>query len=74
LEEADQAVSDWNKAIELNPQDALSHVNIGYVLLDKDRLEEALPYFQKARDLGLSEVADEVKRLKSLLITGMRRK
>ena len=38
LEEHDQAVS----------QDTLSRVNVGYVLLDKDRLEEALPYFQKA--------------------------
>ena len=50
----DSAIEDYNKALELDPDDAETYCNIGSVLQDKGQLEEALTYYHKALQLNPS--------------------
>lgn len=44
----DEAVVEWKKALELNPNDPFANNDLGTHLLKKGRLDEAIVYFQKA--------------------------
>jgi tetratricopeptide (TPR) repeat protein len=46
------AVTDWNRAIELAPEDAISHNNLGFALAQLGRLRDALVHLQKAVELN----------------------
>ena len=48
LDNTDEAISEYKKAIELDPKDATSHNNLGYLYLISENLEEAQIYFEKA--------------------------
>ncbi len=48
LGKATMAQEHLNKALELNPQNALAHLNMGYLLLDKGLPSDALADFAKA--------------------------
>jgi tetratricopeptide (TPR) repeat protein len=44
----EEAIAEWKKALELNPQDPFANNNLGTHLLKKGQLDAAIPYFQKA--------------------------
>lgn len=45
------AIREWRKALELNPEDAKSHNNLGLALAKTGKLEEAIPQYQQALSL-----------------------
>ena len=47
----DDAVREFNKVIELNPQTSWGYVNLGAVLMTKERLTDAIAAFTKATTL-----------------------
>jgi tetratricopeptide (TPR) repeat protein len=46
--EVDEAMAQFQKALEINPKDPPSWNNVGNVLLHWGKVDEAIPYFQKA--------------------------
>ena len=44
----EEAIAEWKKALQLNPQDPFANNNLGTHLLKRGQLDEAIPYFQKA--------------------------
>lgn len=51
----DQAMEDYRKALELEPENIYAYNNIGYVLQAKGQFEEAIPYFSKSIELMQDE-------------------
>ena len=49
------AVQEWRKALETNPNDAKAHFNLGYSLNETGAAEEAIAEYRKACDLGPDE-------------------
>ncbi len=47
----DQAISDFNKALEINPKDAEAYFNRGIVHLEKGRYEQAISDYTKALEI-----------------------
>jgi tetratricopeptide (TPR) repeat protein len=45
------AIPEWRKALELNPEDAKSHNNLGLALAKTGKLDEAIPQYQEALSL-----------------------
>jgi Flp pilus assembly protein TadD/Tol biopolymer transport system component len=50
-ERFDEAVPQWSKALELNPDDGKAHFNMGYSLFELGRLDQAIEEYRKACDL-----------------------
>jgi tetratricopeptide (TPR) repeat protein len=50
-ERLDDAMAEFQKAAEIDPQSAEARNNAGRVLASKGRLEDAIPYFQKAVEI-----------------------
>jgi tetratricopeptide (TPR) repeat protein len=48
----DQAISDYSKAIELNPKDADAYKNRGAAYLDKGQYNQAISDYNKAIELN----------------------
>jgi tetratricopeptide (TPR) repeat protein len=48
----DEALIDFTRAIELDPTNAQAYVYIGALLTNQSKPREALPYFEKAAQLG----------------------
>jgi len=48
----DEAITDFGKAVELDPAYAGAEGNLGHALLSKDNLDAAIPHLQRALDLG----------------------
>jgi len=44
----EEAIAEWKKALEINPDDAVVNNNLGTHLLKKGQLDEAIPHFEKA--------------------------
>jgi tetratricopeptide (TPR) repeat protein len=44
----DEALAEWKKAVELNPEEAKAHFNLALALERKGQLEEAITEYQKA--------------------------
>jgi tetratricopeptide (TPR) repeat protein len=42
------AIARWRKALELSPDDAKAHTNLGVLLADTGKLDEALAHYRKA--------------------------
>lgn len=42
----------WKDTLRKNPDCEMAHMNLGYLLREQNRLEEALVHFQKSRDLA----------------------
>jgi len=49
----DEAVSEFRKALRLNPDDAEAHSNLGVALAEQGKIEEAIPEYQEALRLNL---------------------
>jgi Flp pilus assembly protein TadD len=47
----DEAIVQFQKALELNPGDAKAHGNLGVVLADRGRFNEAMAHYQKALEI-----------------------
>ena len=59
----DQAISDFSKAIEINPQDAAAYVNRGYIHFVKlGNKEKGCSDFKQACEFGECENYNLVKR------------
>lgn len=52
----EEAISQYNDALRLNPHDIEAHNNLGYALLKKGRIDEAFTQFQEALRLNPSYV------------------
>jgi superkiller protein 3 len=50
-EKLDEALSEYQKAIEIKPAYAKGHFNLGYVYRKKGMLEEAIHSFQRALEI-----------------------
>jgi Flp pilus assembly protein TadD len=48
----EEAVQQWRKALEMNPDDGKAHFNLGYSLSQSDKLDEALAEYRKACQLS----------------------
>jgi tetratricopeptide (TPR) repeat protein len=46
------AIAEWNKALEISPEDAKAHNNLGIALVRQGRIEEAITHFQKATEIN----------------------
>ncbi len=46
------AMTEWQKALELDPGDAKANFNLGIALTRKGKLDEAIPHFQKAVEVN----------------------
>ena len=53
------AIAEWEKALEINPRDAMAHNNLAASLMTERRFTEAMAHFEKALDLnpGSAEAA-----------------
>lgn len=58
LGRTDQAVSEYRRAVELDPQDADSLNNLAYILLDRGQPEEAVELATRAVDIARTRGAD----------------
>ncbi len=47
----DEAEAEFRQAIAANPWNATAHANIGVVMLRRDRLEDAIRWFEKALEI-----------------------
>ena len=47
----DDAVRSYKRALELNPQNASAHCNLGYVLMQQGKLDDAIREFQKTLEI-----------------------
>jgi TPR repeat protein len=56
--QADEALACFQKAMELEPDNAVDQNNIGNILLENGRLNEALAYYQKAVELEPDNAGD----------------
>lgn len=48
----DQAVENWRKALEMNPEDGQAHFNLGYSLNETGQPAEAMAEYRKASELS----------------------
>ena len=48
----DEAIAQYQKALEINPNDAEAHYNLGIALLQKGQVDEAMVQFQKALEIN----------------------
>jgi Flp pilus assembly protein TadD len=48
----EEAVAEWKKAMELGPDDASVHMNLGVALAGSGRLDEAIAQYRKALELS----------------------
>ncbi len=49
--QVDEAIACYQKAIELDPKDAIAHNNLGLALQAKDQRDEAIASYMKAIEL-----------------------
>jgi len=49
--QVDEAIAQFQKALEINPNYGEAHMNLGITLLQKGRVDEAMPEFQKALEI-----------------------
>ena len=67
LQQFEAALVDYKRAIKLDPSFAQAYVNIGVLLGNQGQLREALPYFEKAAQLGLSQGAQNAAQVRQML-------
>ena len=48
----EEAIAEWNKALELNPGSDKAHNNVGLLLTGVGKFEEAIPHFQKTLEIN----------------------
>jgi len=46
------AIGEWKKALEINPEDAKAHNNLGHALAEQGELDEAITNWQKALEVN----------------------
>jgi len=67
LEHYDKAMVDFKQAIKLKPDNAPTYYFIGGILYRDYKLQDALPYFEKAAQLGYPEGAKVAAQVKEML-------
>ena len=55
LNENDKALSDYNKALELEPNKTNTLYNIELLYFRQDKFDEGCPYLKKAKELGYDD-------------------
>ena len=50
--QADEAITHYQKALQINPDNAEAHYNLGNVLLKKGSVDEAITHYQKALQIN----------------------
>jgi len=63
----DEALRDYGRAIELDPNDAQAYSDLGALLGNQGKLREALPYFEKAAQLGHPQGAQYAAQVRQML-------
>ena len=53
LKKTDEALADYDKAIQLNPNDGYAYINRANIFIEKNDLEKAKADYQKIIDLKL---------------------
>lgn len=69
LKQSEKALLDHLQAVKLNPDNIDFNFNVGAVYNNLGKLQEALPYFEKAAQLGDLEAAEAVNNIKQKLMT-----
>lgn len=46
-----ESIPEWEKAVELNPDDAKAHTNLGMALVETGRIQEGVEHYRKANQL-----------------------
>jgi serine/threonine protein kinase len=67
LQRYDKALMDYTYAIEFDPRLAQAYLNIGVVYGNRGALREALPYFEKAAQLGNAQGAQYAAQIRQML-------
>ena len=67
LQKYEKALTDYKQAIEIDPSKAMVYVNVGAMLGNSGELKEALPYFEKAAQLGLPQGTQYAERVRQSL-------
>ncbi|KAJ3330596.1 hypothetical protein HDU76_005286 [Blyttiomyces sp. JEL0837] len=71
LKDSEKAVHHYLIAIKLTPKDGEVHYNLGVVLDSMGRLEEALEYYTKAVELGISAAEKNLRNAQARLLGKM---
>jgi len=64
MQRFDDALADFRHVIQLDPMNRDAYRNVGGLLAKRGMLKEALPYFQKAGDLGDPQSQDLAKQIR----------
>jgi tetratricopeptide (TPR) repeat protein len=61
------AMKDYERVLEIDPEESLVHLNIGVLLANRGDLEAALPYFEQAACRGVAKGATFAAQVKEML-------
>lgn len=50
--QTDEAIACYRDALEVNPEYALAHHNLGYYLMSRNRPDEAITHYRSARKIN----------------------
>ena len=67
LGEQEAALADFTRALTLDPNYATAYLNIGALLGNQGRLQEALPYLKQAAQLGDPQGAPYAAQVRQML-------
>jgi tetratricopeptide (TPR) repeat protein len=67
LNHNDEAMEDFRRAIRLDPSYAPAHLNIGTLLANRGKLQEALPHLDRAAQLGIPQGAHLASQIRQRL-------
>jgi Flp pilus assembly protein TadD len=66
----DEAVPQWRKALELNPEDSKAHFNLGYSMFERGELEKAIEEYRRACELDPEDAVVHANLALALAQTG----
>jgi eukaryotic-like serine/threonine-protein kinase len=67
LGDYERALADYSRAIDVDPNDAYAYLSIGIILGKQGKPKQALPYFEKAAQLGDTQGAELAAQFRKLL-------
>ena len=66
----DEAVLQWRKALELNPDDSKAHFNLGYSMFERGELDKAIEEYRRACELDPEDAVVHANLALALAQTG----
>jgi Flp pilus assembly protein TadD len=66
----DQAVPQWRKALDLNPDDSKAHFNLGYSMFERGELDKAIEEYRRACELDPEDAVVHANLALALAQTG----